>query len=68
MVAKVIVAGQQVYAGYVYGDSTWPESRVRGRYDGYPGSGPTGWRREGALIGLQHNIGIGGACVVAVYG
>lgn len=23
---------------------------------------------EGALIGLQHNIGIGGACVVTVYG
>jgi acetyl-CoA acetyltransferase len=23
---------------------------------------------EGAQIGLQHNIGIGGACVVTVYG
>jgi len=40
-------------AGYCYGDST---------------SGQAGKRQlEGAAVGLQHNIGLGGAAVVGVY-
>ena len=73
-------AVQQAYVGYVYGDSTAGQAAIYSLgLTGIPvfninnncstGSSAMHLARqvEGARLALQHNLGLGGACVLTLY-